>query len=82
MAKPVAQSSFSNPKKSSQNIQEVIYNDKSAQLNPNRKTDYSLNFKEPNKEDYRKKRTETYFADTKQTMTKNTKTEYTEFISK
>ena len=74
-SKPIAQN-FSYPKKVKQNIKEVMFNDKSAMLNPNRESDYIKNFKEPEKSDYYVKRNQTYYPNNPQTMNKNTQSEY------
>jgi hypothetical protein len=44
-------------KKQKLTIKEVIFNEKSTISNPVKDSDYVVNFKQPNKEDYRIKRT-------------------------
>jgi len=74
--------SFSNPKKCAQDIRKVLFNDKAAQLNPQRESDYIKNFTKPNKEDYRVKRCQTYYPNNPQTMGKDTITEYDQTYNK
>jgi hypothetical protein len=57
---------------------QVIFNEKFAMLKPTRESDYKLNFLNPNKSDYRKKRTELFYPDYSiPCVSRNTKTEYT-----
>jgi hypothetical protein len=44
--------------KSKPNINQVIFNDKFALLNPTTHSDYATNYNKPEKSDYRKKRTQ------------------------
>lgn len=58
-------------------IKSVIYNDKYYTLHPQVDSDYSTNFKTPNKQDYRKKRSELlYPKHDEPSVSKNTKSEY------
>jgi hypothetical protein len=48
-----------NPAKPDINL--VIFNDRHAHANPTKESDFKINYLKPNKEDYRKKRNQTYY---------------------
>ncbi len=68
--------SFSKPVKCPQDIRKVIFNDREAQLNPQRESEYKKNFTKLNKEDYRVKRNQTYYPNNPMTLGKETVSEY------
>jgi hypothetical protein len=63
-------------------IQKTIYNDKFSLINPTKQSDYRVNYLSPDKSDYRKKRTETYYPKyANSSVEKNTKSEYMALFS-
>ena len=64
-------------------IKEIVFNEKNAILNPTKESDYVFNFKQPQKDDYRKKRTETYYSKHEESaLNQLTQTEYKENYNK
>ncbi|CAF0708591.1 unnamed protein product [Brachionus calyciflorus] len=58
-------------------ITAIIYNEKGAHLNPTRDSDYRKNYQQPDKKDYRKKRTQTLYPNYPgSSVPKNTLSEY------
>lgn len=74
--------SLATRKKVKEDIKQVIFNDKKALANPVRQTDFMQNYNRPDKDDYRKKRCQTYYPTNEQTMNKDTKSEYSVIYNK
>jgi hypothetical protein len=74
--------SLANRKKVKENIKDVIFNDKQTLTNPIRTTDFMQNYTKPEKEDYRRKRCQTYYPQNEQTMNRETKSEYSHIYNK